>query len=78
MADSSEIPIVGDVTENGYWLEAWLSADILTGYDPGNHPALGFSYLLRDSELGDQFLTVGTEFPVSHDPSLWTSLELIS
>ncbi len=61
---------------DGYVLEAWLSSDQLTGYNPEANPSLGFYYYLRDNELGEQFLTVGQEYPFVHDPSLWTSLEL--
>ncbi len=31
---------------------------------------------MKDAELGEQFLTVGREFPYDHDPSLWSTLEL--
>jgi hypothetical protein len=31
---------------------------------------------VRDGELGDQFLGVNGDFPVSDDPSLWEPLEL--
>ena len=30
-----------------------------------------------DPDRGDQFLTVGREFPIGEDPSLWATLELI-
>jgi hypothetical protein len=32
---------------------------------------------VRDAELGDASLTVGPEFPYAHDPSLWSTLELV-
>jgi hypothetical protein len=31
-----------------------------------------------DRELGWQTLTMGSEFPIDEDPSLWGSLELVS
>ena len=61
----------------GYLLEVWLPAAALHGFDPEASPRLGFYYALRDAELGEQFLTVGREFPFAHDPSLWTTLELV-
>lgn len=76
-AAADELGITSAVTANGYRLEAWLAADVLTGYDPEASPRLGFFYHLRDSELGDQFLTLGPEFPFAHDPSLWSTLELM-
>ena len=61
----------------GYVLDAWIPADTLVGYDPESNPLLGFYYVVRDAELGEQFLTVGREFPFDHDPSLWATLELV-
>jgi hypothetical protein len=63
--------------KNGYRLEAFLPAAVLTGFDPEQHPRLGLFYHLRDAELGDQFLSVGHEFPFTDDPSLWEPLELV-
>jgi hypothetical protein len=71
-----QIPIAVDRRTDGYRLEAWLPAATLYGYDPDANPRLGFYYCLRDAELGEQFLTVGREFPFAHDPSLWSTLEL--
>lgn len=61
---------------DGYRLDVWLPAETLNGFDVEASPRLGFYYYLRDAELGEQFLTVGPEFPFAHDPSLWATLEL--
>jgi hypothetical protein len=53
-----------------------LPAAVLHGYDPEQHPRLGFFYSIRDDELGEQVLSVGPEFPFWDDPSLWSVLEL--
>lgn len=76
LADASQVTLRLEALQSGYRLEAWLPADVLTGYDPEANPRLGFYYYLRDSELGEQYLTVGPEFPFAHDPSLWSTLEL--
>ena len=60
----------------GYALDAWLPAESLTGYEPAANPHIGFYYVVRDAELGKQFLAVGRDFPFDHDPSLWSTLEL--
>jgi hypothetical protein len=60
----------------GYVLDAWIPAESLAGYEPEANPLLGFYYVVRDAELGEQFLAVGRDFPFDHDPSLWSSLEL--
>ncbi|HEY6564917.1 MAG TPA: hypothetical protein VIY86_10505 [Pirellulaceae bacterium] len=63
---------------DGYLLRASIAASALTGYDPSEHPRLGFFFAIVDRELGWQTLTLGPEFPVLSDPSLWSSLELSS
>ena len=61
---------------DGYTLEAMIPAEALTGFDPTDHPRLGFTYAVVDRELGWQTFTVGPEFPFVEDPSLWGTLEL--
>jgi hypothetical protein len=60
----------------GYVLDTWIPAESLAGYDPDANPLLGFYYVVRDAELGEQFLAIGRDFPFDHDPSLWSTLEL--
>ena len=76
MANPDDIRVAVDRQPKGYRLEAWLPAEVLNGFDPDANPLLGFYYYVRDAELGEQYLTVGPEFPFAHDPSLWSTLEL--
>lgn len=75
-ADVAAMRLAASISKTGYLLEAWLPAGVLHGYDPEAQPRLGFYYALRDAELGEQFLSVGPEFPFAVDPSLWSTLEL--
>lgn len=61
----------------GYVMSAFIPAAALTGFNPADHPKLGFTYFLFDRELGRQYFSVGDEFPFSADPSLWGTLELV-
>jgi hypothetical protein len=63
---------------DGYLLEAFIPAEALTGFDPQEHPRLGFNYAVIDRELGEQTLSVGSPMPYQEDPSLWATLELMS
>lgn len=63
--------------KRGYFLEAFLPAAVLHGFDPEQNPRLGFYYAVRDAELGEQVLSVGSDFPYWEDPSLWSVLELV-
>lgn len=64
------------VSATGYLLEAAIASAALWGFDPEEHPRLGFTYLVQDRERGPQSFSVGAEFPYEEDPSLWGSLEL--
>ncbi len=61
----------------GYELDVLIAAEALTGFDPEEHPRLGFAYAVIDRELGEQTLGVGSPMPYQEDPSLWATLELV-
>jgi hypothetical protein len=77
LAPASAVPFRSELIKGGYRIEAFLSAAALAGFDPEEHPRLGIFYAVRDSELGEQTLSVGHEFPFAEDPSLWEVLELV-
>jgi hypothetical protein len=76
-ANLADVPFRAHRAKGGYRLEAFLPAAALNGFDPQEHPRLGVYYCVRDQELGDQFLSVGWDFPFADDPSLWEVLELV-
>jgi hypothetical protein len=65
------------IFQNGYDILAFIPKDALTGYNPADHNKLGFCYAFIDRELGLQTFSVGAEFPLADDPSLWPTLELV-
>jgi hypothetical protein len=76
LCNPRSVPFRSRQTRNGYIVEAFLPADILTGFDPEQNPRLGFYYAIKDAELGEQVLSVGADFPYWEDPSLWSTLVL--
>jgi hypothetical protein len=60
----------------GYRMLIHLPASALTGFQPDEHPRIGFTYWLFDREHGEQTFSVPSEFPFASDPSLWGTLEL--
>jgi hypothetical protein len=76
LTNTSQIQLHSEIFDDGYLLEAWFPSNAFVGFDPSTSPRLGFHYLVRDRELGEQSLVVGSEFPVASDPSLWQTLEL--
>ncbi|HEV3203807.1 MAG TPA: hypothetical protein VGY77_05460 [Gemmataceae bacterium] len=77
MGPIHSIPFNSTSTTGGYLLEAFLPHPVLHGFDPEQNPRLGFFYVVRDSELGEQVLSVDSDFPYWEDPSLWSVLELV-
>ncbi len=60
----------------GYRLSVWIPGSALTGWGPDEHRKLGFNYAVVDRELGWQTLSIGPEFPIAEDPSLWQTIDL--
>jgi len=71
------LAVVSGAIKGGYGLEILIAAEALTGFDPQEHPRLGFTYAVIDRELGEQTLGVGNPMPYQEDPSLWATLELV-
>ncbi|MFI5460453.1 MAG: hypothetical protein ACHRXM_33975 [Isosphaerales bacterium] len=65
-----------ELSRSGWMLELFLPADALNGFDHELNRRLGFAYHIADYVRDDQFFTVGREFPVGENPSLWSTLEL--
>ena len=76
-AEPDSLKVVARVAAADYQLRGMIPAAALVGFDPAEQPRLGFFFLVTDRELGEQSLVLSSEFPVSEDPSLWGSLELI-
>ena len=62
---------------DGYRLECFVPAEAMMGYEPAEHPRLGFTYAVIDRELGEQTFSIGHPMPYDEDPSLWATLELV-
>ena len=62
---------------NGYQLDLWLPSTQIPGFaDAIEIGHIGFYLMVHDTELGEIPLSVGGDFPVTHDPSTWIQLEL--
>jgi hypothetical protein len=76
-ADLASISTRADLIRGGWRLEVFLPSEALNGFDPETNRRLGFAYQVTDLEREDRFLTVGRDFPIGEDPSLWAVLELV-
>ena len=66
-----------EIRGNGYRMECFIPAEAMMGFDPAEHPRLGFTYAVTDREQGEQTFGVGAPMPFDEDPSLWATLELV-
>ena len=76
-ADMDEVEVRAEVLRGGWRLEVFFHAATLVGFDPETNRRLGLAYQVTDLEREDRFLTVGRDFPIGEDPSLWATLELV-
>jgi len=72
-----QLQVLSEKRPDGYVLHVFISAAALTGFDPAEHPRLGFTYAVMDRELGEHTLAAGSPMPYQEDPSLWATLELV-
>lgn len=74
--DARLLRVASHISADGYMMEGFMPAECLTGWDPKEHPRLGFYYILEDTDHGKQFLTVGDELLWYADPSTWALARL--
>jgi len=73
---SEMLKLRATIHDSGYRLNAFIAAEALTGFDPDEHPRLGFQYAVKDRELGTQTFAAAASLPYNEDPSLWATLDL--
>lgn len=76
MHEPAGITVAFNKTETGYTLEAAISADALQGFDPVEHPRLGFTYHINDTHLGAQYWSIDKRFRFMDNPSMWGTVIL--
>ena len=74
--DVSLIKLGVQADRRGYSLEVAIPARCLNGWEPAEHPRLGLFYKVRDTQLGDQHLTVDDDLGWNVDPSTWATAVL--
>jgi hypothetical protein len=69
--------IVNCKFNGGYRLDVAIPAAALTGFDPAEHPRLGFHWAVIDREIGEHTFCCPPGLPYREDPSTWGTLELV-
>lgn len=73
---TQNIQVASKLSTGGYRLEAHVPSECLSGFDPIEHPRIGFYYILEDGDHGEQFLTIGDDLNWYVDPSTWATAVL--
>ncbi len=74
--DAKALRVAAKVTTAGYSMTGFIPKECMPGFDPAEHPRIGFYYMLEDADHGQQYLTVGDELLWYADPSTWASAVL--
>lgn len=68
---ANSIKIAAYPRHDGYELSGFVPNAAMTGFEPAEQPRIGLYYAVIDRELGWQTFSLGPEYPVMDDPSLW-------
>lgn len=68
--------VAASIEAGGYRLEGQIPAEALVGFDPADHPRIGFFAIIEDRDRGQQVLTVGDDLGWYVDPSTWATAVL--
>lgn len=75
---AGSVQVYAKLLPDGYRLSGRIAAGAMTGFDSTQYPRLSLYYAVIDRELGWQTLTLGQDYPVVEDPSLWVEAALVS
>lgn len=76
LAKSENMLAKANRTKISWQVEFFIEAAALNGFEPETNRRLGFCYRIFDPDRTDEILGASREFPVSENPSLWSTLEL--
>lgn len=74
--DVGTLRVAAKVTSAGYEMTGLIPKECMPGFDPAEHPRIGFYYILEDTDFGQQYLTVGDDLLWYADPSTWAAAVL--
>ena len=75
--DTAGIQVAARVHRRSYAMEVAFPAASLNGWNPTEHPRIGIFYKVKDTQHGDQHLTVDDELGWNTDPSTWATGVLV-
>jgi hypothetical protein len=73
------LKISATLRKNNFDMEIFIPSECLYGYDPDQFDRLGFSYRInRPDGPSQHFSAVSDEYKIEEQPSLWSSLRLVT
>jgi hypothetical protein len=74
--DLAQIKVASHVERKRYFLEMFIPASCLNGWDPAEHPRIGLFYKVKDVLHGAQHLSADDEMGWNVDPGTWATAVL--
>jgi hypothetical protein len=74
--DLAPIKVASHVERKRYFLEMFIPASCLNGWDPAEHPRIGLFYKVKDVLHGAQHLSADDEMGWNVDPGTWATAVL--
>lgn len=71
LCDPEILQAAVQAVRQGYALEIAIPSEALHGFNPAEHPRLGFTYYLNDTHRGMQWWSVNKQFRFQDNPSMW-------
>lgn len=77
LCDPNELQARALLKDNNYFMNIFIPAHCLTGYDPDQFKRLGFTYRINRAKDDPQhFSVISEEYQLEQQPSLWSSAVL--
>lgn len=78
LCDSNLLKVECTLKKNSYSMNIFIPMQCLHGYDPDQFDRLGFTYRINRKHGAPQHFSVtSTEYQLTEQPSLWTSVRLV-
>lgn len=78
LCDPNDLKVRTQLKKDEYFLQIFVPAQCLHGYDPDQFDRIGFTYRInRADSLPQHFTVLSTDYQFEQQPSLWSSVRLV-
>lgn len=78
LCDPNELKVQSHIKKDEYFLQIFIPAQCLHGYDPDQFDRIGLTYRINRADGAPQhFSVLSTDYQFEQQPSLWSSVRLV-